>query len=258
MEAGNRAFDRRIPEEINRRVIDHLADFNFPYSEAARRNLLAEGLEPRRVLLTGSPLPEISHHYKNGFSSSKVLKDLNLKPNEYILVSAHRAENVDSGDRLNSLIRNLQELTSTFGCKVLVSTHPRTRNQLQHIGFDVDGTEIMFHEPFGFFDYVHLQNNALCVLSDSGTVSEEAAVFGFAAVTIRGSMERPEALESGVLTMCDVSTNSFAPAATWALKNKGHLEVPVEYQVMNFSHRVVNSIISLAPLHRTWSGLNQE
>jgi UDP-N-acetylglucosamine 2-epimerase (non-hydrolysing) len=254
LEAGNRAFDVNIPEEVNRRVIDHLADFNFPYSEAARGNLLAEGLAPRHVMLTGSPMPEIISHYSAKFDGSRVLERLNVKPQEYFVVSAHRAENVDSPARLSALLANLERLGESSGLPILISTHPRTRDRMQKAGLDEAASGLRFHEPFGFLDYIQLQRNARCVLSDSGTVSEEAAVVRFPAVTIRGAMERPEALESGVLVMSDV-TSPLEDAVSWAIANWANGEVPPEYEVLNFSHRVVNAIHSTAALHRSWSGL---
>jgi UDP-N-acetylglucosamine 2-epimerase (non-hydrolysing) len=254
LEAGNRAFDANIPEEINRRVIDHLADFNFPYSEAARTNLLREGLHPRRILKSGSPLPEVISHYRPGIESSQVVSQLELAAGEYFLISAHRAENVDSTARLSALLDNIESLCNTFGADVLVSTHPRTRDRMTALGRRVD-SRVRFHEPFGFLDYMSLQINARCVISDSGTVSEEAAITGFPAVTLRGAMERPEALEAGVLVMTDVD-GDLVSATEWAIKSHSQRDTPWDYQSQAFSHRVANAIFSTAPLHRTWSGLH--
>ena len=254
LEAGNRAFDANIPEEINRRVIDHLADFNFPYSEAARTNLLREGLHPRRILKSGSPLPEVISHYRQGIQASRVVSQLELKAGAYFLVSVHRAENVDSESRLDSLLDNIESLCDTFGADVLVSTHPRTRDRMKALGRLVD-SRVRFHEPFGFLDYMNLQMNARCVISDSGTVSEEAAITGFPAVTLRGAMERPEALEAGVLVMTDVDGDLLS-ATKWAIESHSKRDTPLDYQSQAFSHRVVNAIFSTAPLHRTWSGLH--
>jgi UDP-N-acetylglucosamine 2-epimerase (non-hydrolysing) len=198
MEAGNRCFDANVPEETNRRLVDHVADFNLVYTEHARRNLLAEGFEPRRILLTGSPMAEVLAHYRDRIESSGALGQLGLTPREYFLVSAHREENVDSPARLSALLEILQRLSKLWSLPVVVSTHPRTRKRLDAAAtagrFGAGSLEhVVFHEPFGFPDYVRLQQEAYCVVSDSGTISEESAILGFPAVTLRESIERPQA-----------------------------------------------------------------
>src|SRR5664280_174578 len=193
MEAGNRCFDPNVPEEVNRSLVDHVADFNLVYTEAARRNLLAEGLPTQRIALTGSPMAEVLAHYEAAIRSSRALADLELDAGGYILVSAHREENVDDPARLGLLVRTLEVVRDELDRPVLVSTHPRTRRRLEALGVKtLNG--VTFHKPFGFLDYVHLQQHAYCVLSDSGTIAEESSILGFPAVTLRDAIERPEAL----------------------------------------------------------------
>ena len=179
MEAGNRCFDENVPEETNRRLVDHVADFNLVYTEHARRNLLAEGLHPRRILLTGSPMREVLDYYRAQIDASDILSRLGLTQQGYFLVSAHREENVDSKHRLHALLDCLRAVRDRWGLPVLVSTHPRTRLRLEALGGGVDSSGIQFSEPFGFLDYNHLQMKAFCVLSDSGTISEESSILRF-------------------------------------------------------------------------------
>lgn len=255
LEAGNRSFDANVPEETNRRIVDHLADFNFPYSEQARRNLAAEGLPARRIVLSGSPLPEILDFYSTQIDSSDVVERLGIEDHNFFVVSAHRQENVDSVDRLRSLLNVLEAVGEEYGLPILVSTHPRTAHRLKYLegGHSLPG--VMFHEPFGFFDYVKLQASSKCVLSDSGTVSEEASIIGFPAVTLRAAIERPEAVESGVLTLSDLDPSRTLRCIDFALKHWQRMEVPSEYGIMNFSHRVVSTILSTANSHKFWSGI---
>jgi UDP-N-acetylglucosamine 2-epimerase (non-hydrolysing) len=209
MEAGNRSFDENVPEETNRRLVDHVSDFNLPYTEHARRNLLAEGIHPRRLMVSGSPMREVLDFYMPKIKASTILEKLELSPGKYFLVSAHRQENVDSKERLQNLVDSLKRVNEKWGIPVLVSTHPRTRRQLEAV-LGYDKTEgIIFHEPFGFIDYNQLQMNAFCVLSDSGTISEESVILGFPAITIRDSMERPEALEFGGIVMTGLMANNI-------------------------------------------------
>jgi len=205
MEAGNRCFDQRVPEELNRKVVDHLSDVNLVLTEHARRYLLAEGIRPETIFKTGSHMPEVLSHYAPQIEASDVLTRLNLDEGTYFLVSAHREENVDDPEMLSSLVEALQALHSAYGWPVIVSTHPRTAQRLEALGV-VDGQgRVRFLRAFGFFDYVRLQQGAACVLSDSGTITEEAALLGLPAVTIRSTHERPEGMDSGVLIMCGIS-----------------------------------------------------
>jgi len=259
MEAGNRSFDENVPEETNRRMIDHAADFNLPYTEHARRNLLNEGLHPRRILLTGSPMKEILDHFKIDIEASSVLESLKLKKNEYFLVSSHRQENVDSEIRLMNLLESLTGISETWGLPVVVSTHPRTRKQMQSLPGFKEIPNVLFHEPFGFFDYNKLQINAKCVISDSGSISEESSILGFPAITIRDSMERPEALDSGSIIMTGLRKDEVLAGINAVISQRKSYEVtiPPGYEVSDFSKRVVNFILSTVWRHHEWAGLRE-
>lgn len=254
LEAGNRSFDENVPEESNRRIVDHTADFNLVYSEPARRNLLSEGLHPRRITLIGSPMREVLLCYADGIHKSEILAKLSLQHGAYFLVSAHRQENVDNPRRLRQLANSLDHIAETWDWPVVVSVHPRTRARLAELDW-LPNSRIKLLEPFGFFDYIKLQQESACVLSDSGTVSEESAILGFPAVTIRASMERPEALETGVLLMSDLDPSNIENAIRVALDPNWVTEVPPEYMVENSSFRAVNFLLSTAGLHKFWSGL---
>jgi UDP-N-acetylglucosamine 2-epimerase len=255
MEAGNRCFDENVPEEVNRRLVDHVSDFNLVYTEHARRNLLAEGLQPRRVVLTGSPMREVLDYYRPQIEASSVLSILGLKDMGYFLVSAHRQENVDSPGRLRALLQCLRAVRTKWGLPVLVSTHPRTRARMQSVGADLDLAGIQFCEPFGFHDYNKLQTRAFCVLSDSGTISEECALLGFPAITLRSSIERPEALDTGSIVMTDLDVASVLAAVRAVTSERTPRAIPVDYQVNDCSIRVRNLLLSTASQHRAWAGL---
>jgi UDP-N-acetylglucosamine 2-epimerase (non-hydrolysing) len=256
LEAGNRSFDSNVPEEINRRIVDHIADMNFPYSELARANLIAEGIHPRKISLMGSPLPEVFSKYMDNISNSKVLEDLDIRKNSYFLVSAHRQENVDSEERLNTLVETLKLIRSKYQMPVLVSTHPRTKKKLDKLHMDnLEG--IIFHKPFGFFDYNKLQMDARMVLSDSGTISEESIILGFRALTIRDSMERPEALEAGSIIMCGIESDQVIEAIDYLEKSQASVVPPIEYQFPDTSTRVANVLISTVHKQAFWSGLRK-
>ena len=197
MEAGNRSFDNNVPEEINRKMIDHIADFNLVYTEHSRRHLLSEGLPHRRIYVTGSPMFEVLQHYLPKIKQSNILETLNLKPQKYFLISVHREENVDYPENLHKISIVLNTLAEQYHYPVIVSTHPRTRKRLENLdGFKFNSL-IQFLKPFSFTDYNFLQMNSACVISDSGTISEESAILKFPAITIRNSMERPEAIDAG-------------------------------------------------------------
>lgn len=254
MEAGNRCFDENVPEETNRKVIDHLADFNLVYTEHARRNLMREGLPARRILKTGSPMREVLEFYLNEIKLSDILERLSLKEQEFILVSAHRQENVDSPERLNQLLSCLKALKEEWDLPVLVSTHPRTRQQLERRGkYAMNG--VTFHEPFGFFDYCKLQLGAFCVVSDSGTISEEASILRFPAVTLRSSIERPEALDAGAIITTDLRTDDLVLGIRAAKASYARASSPEDYIPENTSVRVRNFILSTANEHKVWAGL---
>jgi len=256
MEAGNRCFDENVPEETNRRLIDHVADFNLVYTEHARRNLLAEGIHPRRILLTGSPMNEVLAAQRAAIDASDVLQRLGLQEGGYFLVSAHREENVDDPARLSALLDCLEAVVSEYQLPVLVSTHPRTRKRLEASGRHVAG--ITFHKPLGFYDYNHLQLKARCVLSDSGTIAEEAAILGFPAVTMRDSIERPEALDTGSIIMTGLDPANVIEALGVVVRDQSAGQhAPAEYAIDNCSERAVRFILSTHRRHEQWSGIRQ-
>ncbi|HPI38930.1 MAG TPA: UDP-N-acetylglucosamine 2-epimerase (non-hydrolyzing), partial [Ignavibacteriaceae bacterium] len=236
MEAGNRCFDFNVPEEINRRVIDHIADFNLVYTEHARRHLLSEGLPHRSIYLTGSPMNEILNHYLPKIEKSDILKRLSLKAEDYFLVSIHREENVDNPENLKILLDTLNEIATIYKKRLIISTHPRTRKRIEELGrLAVSGKEtevspnhsrftihhsLEFLKPFGFFDYNKLQMNALCVLSDSGTINEESSILNFTAITVRNSMERPEGLDTGSIILTGLNTQIIIDSIRLALYEK--------------------------------------
>jgi UDP-N-acetyl-L-fucosamine synthase len=257
MEAGNRCFDENVPEETNRRLVDHVADFNLVYTEHARRNLLAEGLHPRRILLTGSPMREVLKYYRPQIEASTVLERLGLPANGYLLVSAHREENVDSPERLQALLDCLVAVQDGLGLPVLVSTHPRTRKRLEALPDWEAPQGLHFHEPFGFHDYNQLQLGAACVLSDSGTVSEESTILGFPAVTLRDSIERPEALDTGGIMMTGLDAGDVVVATRLSMsagRARDELQ-PADYRIGNTSERVVKFLLSTVRRHADWAGL---
>jgi UDP-N-acetylglucosamine 2-epimerase (non-hydrolysing) len=255
MEAGNRCFDANVPEETNRRIIDHAADFNLVYTEHARRNLLAEGLETRRIVLTGSPLREVLDIYRGAIAESKILEDIGVSQGRYFVVSAHRQENVDYADRLELLMQSLNLIAETWSLPVHVSIHPRTRKRIWEFSVTAPHELVRFHEPFGFLDYNKLQLNSACVLSDSGTIAEESSILGFPAVTLRGAIERPEALDTGSILMVDLDPERVVGGVKFVMNRTGPVEVPIDYCVPNTSERVVNFILSTAMQHKFWSGL---
>jgi UDP-N-acetylglucosamine 2-epimerase len=212
MEAGNRCFDQRVPEELNRKVLDHLSDINIVLTEHARRYLIAEGIAPDRIIKSGSHMPEVLEHYRAQIDASNALSRLELDAGRYFLVSSHREENVDSPENLENLLGTLQALVERYDMPVIVSTHPRTRQRLEKLKAQDLDSRIQFLKPFGFIDYVKLQMNAHCVLSDSGTITEEASLLGFPAVTIRNSHERPEGMDQGTLIMCGLKADEVLAA----------------------------------------------
>jgi len=258
MEAGNRCFDENVPEEINRRLIDHVADFNLCYTEHARRNLLAEGLPPRRVFVIGSPVAELLHTYQDAIHDSDVLSRLNLEPRKYVLVSMHREENIDNESNLRALLDGIDRVQKLFGCRVIISTHPRLRNRLSWIAFDPESSSVEFLDPFGYMDFNHLQLHALCVLSDSGTISEESAVLGFPAITFRNAMERPEALDAGSIMLTGLKPSAIERAASLVVENWEdgiRPSIPIEYTWQDCSSRVLRLIIGLSGVHSVWANL---
>lgn len=259
MEAGNRSFDFNVPEEVNRRIVDHIADFNLVYTERSRQHLLAEGLPARKIYLTGSPMYEVLTHYGPAVEQSTMLAELGLSRGGYFLASLHREENVDVPANLRTLVASLQAVSRAHGLPVIVSTHPRTRKRLIEIGLDPDNIEgCLFHKPFGFLDYVALQQGARCVLSDSGTIAEEAAILGFPAVTIRNSMERPEALDAGSLMICGLHQDDILAAIETQLTRPAAAIIPPEYQIPDTSDRVVRLIVGTARLAARWDNIYRQ
>lgn len=263
MEAGNRCFDENVPEETNRRIIDHIADFNLVYTEHARRHLLSEGLQHRRIYLTGSPMKEVLDYYLHKIKKSDALKKLKLKAKNYFVVSVHREENVDNPDNLKKILDILNTLASTYKKPVIVSTHPRTRKRLESLGYQSPVTSyqlLRFMKPFGFLDYVNLQMNALCCISDSGTISEESSILNFPAISLRQSMERPEAQDAGtiILTGLDpqVVMGSIALCMREFKETKGYKRISEDYTIENTSWRVLKLILGNAKLSNIWSGIN--
>jgi UDP-N-acetylglucosamine 2-epimerase len=255
MEAGNRCFDANVPEELNRRIVDHAADFNLAYTEHARRNLLSEGIHPHKTLVTGSPLKEVLLSNMEKIEASQVMQTLSLNKKDYFLVSIHREENVDFKKRLEMLIWGIEDLWTTFQIPIIISTHPRLEKSLKEFSIYQKQGEIIFHKPFGFLDYCKLQISAKCVLSDSGTIAEESAILGFPAVTLRASIERPEALDTGSIEMVDVNPKQMVDAVKRTIGRETHSIVPYEYLIENTSERVVNFILSTAPRYHEWSGI---
>ncbi|MAS96604.1 MAG: UDP-N-acetylglucosamine 2-epimerase (non-hydrolyzing) [Verrucomicrobiales bacterium] len=260
MEAGNRCFDPNVPEEMNRRIVDHSSDVNLVYTEHARRNLLAEGIHPRSIYLTGSPMREVLDFNRAKFKASAVLNELKLERGNYFLASIHRAENVDSEGKLVGLLETFDLLSEEYGIPVIVSMHPRTRERVEKLnGWRAKG-DVRFLEPFGFHDYIALQLNARCTLSDSGTVSEEAAILGFPAVTLRHSIERPEAMDTGHIVVTGLNREIIFDAVKLVTSRlwKDSGNVPPEYEVTNTSERVVKLILGTAKLCHEWQGVNFE
>jgi UDP-N-acetylglucosamine 2-epimerase len=258
MEAGNRCFDFNVPEEINRRVIDHIADFNLVYTEHARRHLISEGLPQRRVYLTGSPMFEVLNYYKPKIKASKIIDNLKLQAGGYFVVSTHREENVDNPENLNSILTVLNALAEDYKLPVIVSTHPRTRKRLEAMHDVKTSPLIQFLKPFGFFDYVHLQMNALCTISDSGTISEESAILNFPAISLRNSMERPEAQDAGTIILTGFDPNIVLSSIELAInerKNSTTKQIPLDYAVPDTSWRVLKLIQGLASLSNRWHGV---
>lgn len=259
MEAGNRCFDQNVPEETNRRLVDHVADFNLAYTEHARRNLLAEGLHPRRIIVTGSPMREVLDAYRPQIDASQALERLGLDSRGYFLVSVHREENVDHPGRLQDFLDCLVAVRDQWQKRIVVSTHPRTRKRLQEVqgGAEVPGVE--FLEPFGFFDYIKLQMEAACVLSDSGTISEESSILQFPAVTLRDSIERPEALDAGAIVMTGLCAADLVRAVELQMSDDPLLfSLPEGYEVENTSDRVLSFILSTASRHHAWAGIRTQ
>ena len=248
MEAGNRCFDQRVPEELNRKVLDHLSDINLVLTEHARRYLLAEGIRPETIIKTGSHLREVLDYYMPKIEASNIISKLGLEEGKFFLVSAHREENVDSPENLADLLETLDALVETYGYPIIVSTHPRTRNRLEATGQQLIDPRIQFLKPFGFVDYIRLQRGAFCILSDSGTITEETSLLNLSAVTIRNTHERPEGMDVGTLIMSGLKKERVLDAVSVVTSQYSRMKravAPVaDYEAVSVSKLIVRVVIS--------------
>ena len=248
MEAGNRCFDQRVPEEINRKIVDQLSDINMTLTEHARRYLISEGIRPETVIKTGSSMKEVLTHHEAQINNSDVLARLGLKAGEFFIVSTHREENVDSEQNFNDLLDTLNAIADKYGKRLIVSTHPRTRKKLETLEKREFSPLVEFMKPLGFFDYIALQKNAFCAISDSGTITEESSILGFPAITIRQAHERPEGMDEGTLIMSGLKSDDVINAidivtGQWS-ENNDVVRIVQDYDVDNVSQKVVRIIVS--------------
>lgn len=248
MEAGNRSFDQRVPEELNRKIVDHLSDINLPLTEHARRYLITEGLKPETVIKVGSPMKEILNFYMPRILKSNVLEKLGLAGGDYFLLSAHREENIACEENFTDLLKSSNMIVKKFNKKMIVSTHPRTRKKLEEVGQRNLDRRIIFLKPLSFFDYVNLEMNAACVISDSGTITEESSLLNFPAITIRQAHERPEGMDEGTLIMCGLKSQDVICALETVVsqysKTKRCFRIVQDYDVDNVSKKIVRIILS--------------
>ena len=258
MEAGNRCFDQRVPEELNRKVVDHLSDINMVLTEHARRYLVREGIRPETVIKTGSSMKEVFETYKDKISSSGILGELGLEKGGYFVVSCHREENVDSPANFQNYLATLRRVAEHYRLPVIISTHPRTRKKLEANGVSLDADPMLrFMKPLGFFEYVRLQKDAYCVISDSGTITEESSVLGFPAITIRNAHERPEGMDEGTLIMSGLDPEHVVNAIDVVVgqaRAAGRMAIVGDYDVDNVSRKVVRIILSYIDYvnHTVW------
>lgn len=239
MEAGNRCYDDRVPEEVNRRIIDHSSDIWMPYTERSRQNLLREGIPGEKIYVTGNPIHEVIQHYDPLIRQTTILSDLSLEAKRYFLVTMHRAENVDVESRLQWLAQSLDQIQRKYRVPVVVSTHPHTRQRMQAYGIGPENNEIRFLQPFGFYEFITLERNAMCLLSDSGTVQEECAIFGVPNVTIRDVTERPETIECGSNILSGAAPDDILRCVNLVLEQKSRWAPPPEYLAETVSDTVV-------------------
>jgi UDP-N-acetyl-L-fucosamine synthase len=260
LEAGNRSFDLNVPEEINRKIIDHIADYNLVYTEHARRHLISEGLPHRRIYLIGSPMKEVLDYYLPKIKLSEILNQLGLEKKHYFVVSIHREENVDRSENLKKIILVLNKLAQEYDYPIIVSTHPRTRKRLESFGDQEFDKRIQFLKPFGFIDYVFLQINAACTLSDSGTISEESSILSFPAISIRESMERPEAQDAGAIILTGFDPRVVLNSVQITIqehKDRTNFNIPNDYSFSDTSWRVLKLLIGNASLSNLWHGIKK-
>jgi len=245
MEAGNRCFDQRVPEEINRKIVDHLSDINLVLTDHARRYLLNEGIKPETIIKTGSHMYEVLDFYKNQISSSKILEKLNLLEKEYFLISLHREENVDRKENLLSMLNCLNKIAEKYSKPVIVSTHPRTRKRIDEISKKKLNKRIKFLKPFGFFDYIKLQMHSKCVVSDSGTITEESSILKFPAITIRNTHERPEGMDAGTLMMSGLKSENVLDCIDITIRQERVVSSEIkDYMNKNVSSQIVKIVFS--------------
>lgn len=246
MEAGNRCFDQRVPEEINRKIVDQLSDINMTLTEHARDYLISEGIRPETVIKTGSSMKEVLEYYKKDIEKSKVLENLKLKEKDFFIVSAHREENIDSEQNFNDLLDSLNVIALTYNKRIIVSTHPRTRKKLESLDKKDFNPLIEFMKPLGFFDYIALQQHSYCAISDSGTITEESSILGFPAITIRQAHERPEGMDEGTLIMSGLKSDDIINAINIVVEQtkENIMNIVKDYDTNNVSKKVVRIIVS--------------
>ena len=247
-----------MPEEINRKVIDHLSDFNLVYTEHARRHLISEGLPHRRIYLTGSPMKEVIDFYRPNIDQSDILEILKIEKKQYFVVSVHREENVDIPENLEKIMSVLDNIYAEYHCPIIVSTHPRTRKRLELIKQKTNNDYIRFLKPFAFSDYIHLQKNAICTISDSGTISEESAILSFPTISIRQSMERPEAQDAGTIILTGFEPEIILNSVRLVIEEHKmgcYKQIPTDYLVQNTSWRVLKLIMGNTRLSNNWYGI---
>ena len=247
MEAGNRCFDQRVPEEINRKIVDHLSDINMPLSEQARDYLIAEGIKPETVIKTGSPMMEVLNANMEKILDSKILETEELETGKYILMSIHREENVDSPKNFNQLLESIETISTVYEMPIIISTHPRTKKKLQEIGYDKKNKLLRFSKPYGFHEYNKLQLNAFCVISDSGTIAEESSILNLPAITIRNAHERPEGMDEGALIMSALDKDRIIESiniVTAQYDKDRVMKIVKDYDVDNVSKKVLRIILS--------------
>lgn len=252
MEAGNRCFDFDVPEEINRRIVDHISDYNLCYTRHAKSYLVDEGIAPQTIFITGSPLAEVFLYFKNKIEQSRILDELKLSSQKYFLVSMHREENVDNNERLKELFSSFDFLLTQYKLPIIVSLHPRTKKRIEEAKIKI-GSRILLSKPFGYFDYNKLQKNALCVISDSGSIQEESAILEFSAIQIRVSTERPEAFDSGSIILTGFNKDIILGAVNLAVSqtNKGEkLVLPEDYKDTNVSTKITKLIMGLTGIKK--------
>ena len=246
MEAGDRSFDENVPEEVNRRIIDHTSDILLPYTEHSRRNLLREGIHPSRIFVTGSPIREVYESMKEEFKKSKILEKLKLKKGKFIVASIHREENVDKKGGLETMVKSYNALAKKYKMPIIVSTHPRTKDRLKELGLDKKADKrILWHEPFGLIDYITLQTNSFCVVSDSGTIHEDSSILKFPAIAIRKSTEKAESIDAGHCMITGLEPDSVLRAVKLVTEDINDSPMPTDYAPLNVSSKVVRIILGM-------------